>query len=424
MKFLNGNFLKKLFGNKRFTLPFSVFLAFVFWLLVTINQKPDMQRTFNDISVSINLENTYVAENNMSVVGDISAQKFTVVVRGPSYLVGSLTSSDFNLYASAAEVDAPGKYSLQVNASRTSGSTDYEILSISPPTIDVNFDYMETREFTIEALAEGATAAEGLIAEAGVVGGTESDTVTISGPRTLINSIYKVVAIADVNKTLSASETFDAVINLYDAEGNIIDQTNLNLSTTNVKVTVPISKKKIVPIIVEFSNLPQGFDKSTIECIVNHATVTVIGTPDAVEKTTQVSLSPIDISAVSLTNSSFDVSAKMPEGVRLLDNIESFTVSITLDDYTESSLTVNKVEAVGLASGLSVDGAATIRNVKVIGPKRSVNSIKAENISATLNLADKKAGEHSVTAAFKLDGYDDVWVVGAYNTTVTIMDTE
>ena len=55
-----------------------------------------------------------------------------------------------------------------------------------------------------------------------------------------------------------------------------------------------------------------------------------------------------------------------------------------------------------------------------MGPKKSVNSVSSDDISATLNLADKKAGEHSVTASFKIDGYGDVWVVGSYNTTVTI----
>ena len=147
MKIFDGNFYRKLLSSKRFTLPFSLFLAFVIWLGITLSQRPTMERTFADVAVNINLENTYVAENKMSIVGDISNQKFTVVVRGPNYIVGSLTASDFNLYASAAEVDSPGNYSLQVNATRLNNNSQYEILSITPPTLDVNFDYMETKEF-------------------------------------------------------------------------------------------------------------------------------------------------------------------------------------------------------------------------------------------------------------------------------------
>ena len=419
MKILNYFSLKKLLYNKRFTVTFSILAAFIFWLIITINQKPNMERTFADVTVSINLENTFVAENQMSIIGDISEQKFTVVVRGPSFLVSSLTASDFSLYASAAEVDAPGNYNLSVNAARNTGS-EYEILSILPSTINVSFDYIETKEFTIEAVAEGATAAEGLIAEAGVVGGAESDTVTISGPRTVINQIERVVALAKVDKVLQSSETFDASVVLYDEKNEIIEPENLTISNTNLKVTVPISKKKTVPVVVEFSNLPVGFDKSTIKCSVDHPTVTVIGRPETVDKTTQVSLSPIDISTVSVSSGSFDVSPKLPEGVRLLDTIDHFTVTIDTTGYIEKTITVTEVNYKGLGAGLSTRDGATIKNVKICGPRAAVNKITAANVSAEVDLTDKKSGEHSVTVSFKIDTYKNVWVVGNYKTTVTI----
>lgn len=420
MNFIKNFSFRKLLENKKFTIPASIVLAIILWLMVTLNQQQTMQMSFSDITATINLENTQMAQNNMSIIGDISEQKFTVTVRGPSYLVSSLTAADFNLYASAAEVDAPGEYSLQVNAVRNTGNAEYEILSISPATLDIKVDYIETEEFTIQALAEGATAADGLIAEAGVVGGTESDTVTIEGPRTIINKIDKVVAVATVNKSLSVSETFDADIKLYDAEGAEIAQDDLTLSTKKVKVTVPISKKKTVPIIVEFSNMPLGFDKSSLVTAVNHPEVTIIGKPEAVDKITGISLSAIDLSALTTATTSFDVSAKLPDGVRLLDNIDHFVVSVTLRNYTEKTLTVTKFEPSGLAGGLKVVETTTIRNVKIIGPRTAVNKINSNNLVAILNLSDKKAGEHSVTATFKVEGYSNVWIVGTYSTTVTI----
>ena len=53
MKFFDAIFLRKLFSSRRFTLPFSLFLAFVIWLGITINQKPTMVRTFDNIAVNI-----------------------------------------------------------------------------------------------------------------------------------------------------------------------------------------------------------------------------------------------------------------------------------------------------------------------------------------------------------------------------------
>ena len=85
MKFIKNFSFKKLLESKRYSLIFSLFIAFIVWLSITIEQKPIIDRTISDVPVNVNLENTFVAENQMSIIGDISQQKFTVIVRGPSY---------------------------------------------------------------------------------------------------------------------------------------------------------------------------------------------------------------------------------------------------------------------------------------------------------------------------------------------------
>ena len=274
MKFLKKFSFRKLLYNKRFTVPFSIFLSFVLWMVISVNQKPIIDRTFSNIGVNINLENTFAGENKMEIIGDISDQKFTVLVMGQNHIVTGLSASDISLYASAATVDSPGEYKLTVSASVT--GEDYEVVSISPKTVKVTFDYIETKEFTVTALAEGATAVEGLITEPAVVSGMESNTITITGPRTVINSIETVTAKTQVNKTLSASETFDADIILLDKDEKEISTENLQLSTEKVQITVPISKKKTVPVKVDFTNVPNGFNKGSITAQIDHSTVTVL----------------------------------------------------------------------------------------------------------------------------------------------------
>ena len=409
---------RKLLYNKKFTIPLSLLLAFTFWILFTIKQKPTMDRTFTNLNVNVNLENTFAAENNMSIIGDISTQKYTVVVRGPNYIVGALSPSDFTLYASAGLVDAPGEYSLEV--APVNNSTEYEILSISPSTLDVNFDYVDTREFTITALAQGATAAEGLITEGGIVGGIRSDKITIKGPRTTINKIETVAAVAKVNKTLSQSETFDADVILYDSDGNVIDQKNLSLSETKVKVTVPISKKKVVPVKVKFSKLPEGFSTTSIPCTINNPSVTIIGTPEKINQTKEIVLSPIDITNIKLKSTNYDVTPKIPEGVRLLDSIDQFNVKFNLDGYAEKKVTVSTIKYTGLKSGLKTQGGSAIKNVKICGPKSVLKKLDESKIYAKIDLKGKKAGEHTVTATINFEGYKNVWSIGSYTTTVTV----
>lgn len=417
-----GNFsLRKLLYNKRFTIPFSLITAFALWLIIMINQNPERERTFTDIPVNINLENTFAAENKMEIIGDISEQRFTVTINGPSYVVSALKPTDFYVYASAAAINAPGEYQLEVSGSKNTAVSDYEIVSISPSTVNVSFDYVDTKEFTVKARAEGASAVEGLVAETAVVSGTESDTITIKGPRTVMNKITTVVAYAAVNNALSESTSYDAEIQLYDENDERIDISNLTLSETAVKVTVPISKKKTVSVVADFSNLPSGFSKRSIAYSVNHSEVTVIGTPEAIDKITQVTLSPIDITSVSTSANSFDVSAKLPEGVRLLDSIEHFTVSIDTSGYAEKIFTVSVIKPVGLSSGLKAKVTDdVIRNVKICGPRSVISKLKDGALYAVADLSDKAEGEHTVLVTIKSDSYNNIWQVGSYSTTVKI----
>ena len=412
--------LRKLLYNKRFTIPFSLITAFILWLVIMISQNPETERTFTDVPVNINLENTYAATNKMEIIGDISAQKFTVTVKGPSYVVSALKSGDIYVYASAAAIDAPGEYQLDVAGARNTAVSDYEFISISPATVTVYFDYVDTKEFTVKARAEGASAVEGLIAETAVVSGTESDTITIKGPRTVINKIDSVVAYAAVNKTLSESATYDAQIRLYDENEEEIDASNLTLSETQVKVTVPISKRKTVPVVADFTNLPSGFAKESISYTIDHDSVNIIGTPDAIDKITKVTLSAIDITSVSVSSKSFDVSAKLPDGVRILDSIEHFTVTIDTSGYAERTFTVSNVKYNGLASGLNATSDSVIKNVKICGPKAVIAKLRAEMLYAEINLSDKAAGEHTVLVTVKSDQYNNIWQVGSYSTTVKI----
>ena len=44
IKIPNSLSLRKLLYNKRFTIPFSLIAAFIFWLIIMINQNPDADR--------------------------------------------------------------------------------------------------------------------------------------------------------------------------------------------------------------------------------------------------------------------------------------------------------------------------------------------------------------------------------------------
>ena len=236
-----------------------------------------------------------------------------------------------------------------------------------------------------------------------------------------MEKISRVIAYAEVNKTLKASQTYDAVIKVLDSSGKEIKTNGLEISDTTVKVAVPISKKAVVKVDASFINLPVGYSKSDIKYSINHREITIIGAADVIDAINSINLSDIDFTSVSPDSNKFDVSAMLPDGVKILDNIEFFTVSVDTSDYQVKTFnTVTGVKTEGLKAGLSVKKTASILNVKICAPKKIVNEIRAMDVYAIIDLTDKSAGEHTVNAKIVSDKYKGIWPIGTYSTTVTI----
>lgn len=339
--------LGKLLYNKRFTVPFSIIFAFVFWLVITIVQNPTRTKTFTSLKVTVPVtDNTYVSEQGLNIVSDFSEQTFEAVISGPNYIVSSLSPSDFLLVASVDEVNGAGTFSLPVSGVTNSSKSGYSFVSVTPATIDVTFDYIDTKKFSVKPSISGVAAADGYVADTAVLTKSEHSQIEISGPRAIINQIKSVTAAAvgSADKAIEKTTVYPASLVLYDeagntlytyandgtvtdAAGNAVKNNYLTLSVkpSDISITQPIHKETGIPLRATFTNLPSGADADMVVCTVSPAQVVIT----AADPPAEISLSPIDWRAVSKRNREFTVSIVLPDGVKLAQ--ESVTVKVTVN---------------------------------------------------------------------------------------------
>ena len=428
--------LSTLLYNKKFTVILSVVLAFSLWLGISMTENPIRQQTFTDIGASITLEGTAAADLGLGIVSDVGSQKFSVTVSGPNYIVSSLKAEDFSLSVSTVDINSAGTYNLDIIPTTNINKSGFTISSITPSSIDVTVDFIDTKEFTLIPKLVGVSASEGLVAETPVISDSQQSTVTVKGPRSTVDKIASVGTLAEVNQTLATSQTFNSDVVLYDnndkilyrytadgtvydVNGNIVTNSYLTLSFTNVKVTQPISKKKTVNCKAVFTNLPEGMSSDDVKYTLSQNKVTVIGTPEIVDKLDSISLATIDFREVSTTSNSFEVSASLPDGVKILEKIDVFFVNIDTSGYAETTLEIKNIRCLGLDSSLKAKTDKSVL-VKICGPAKTIKDIKAGDLFVVIDLTDKAAGDYTVEAVVKSDIYDTVWQIGAYSTSVTL----
>ena len=431
---------KKLIYNKKFLITVSIIISVVFWFVATIERNPIREQIFSDVSVSVSVDNTSAQSLGLGIVSDVSSYKFTVKISGPNYIVSTIKNTDFLLSASVSEVNAPGTYSLSVTGSRNSYVSGYSFVSIEPSTIDVTFDYIDTKTYKITPKIVGVSAEEGLVAETPIISDKEQENITIKGPREILSKIDSVGSLTELSKNtvLSSSQTYNSNIVLYDENGDIlyqyesgggiidgdgvkVDNNPLTLSFTTIKVTQPISKKATFSVNIKFMNIPSGLNVSSVlSPMVDHSKATVLGSPEVIEKMESIELSAIDFRNISASSTGeFEVAPSLPEGVKLVDNIEYFKVKLSLSNLEEKTFNISDIKYNGLSSDLSAK-SDTIKNVKICGPKSVMENLKVSDIYAEIDLSDKTAGEHTSEVLIKSYSYSEIWQVGSYSSSVII----
>lgn len=415
-------FVKKLFSQKRFVVALSVVIAFIFWMIITIDQNPTRQKTLSSITINVDVSASAAGNLGLDVVNKDFPKYATVTVEGPNYIVSSLKSGDISVVADLSDITEPGTKSVTLKPQREGNTSGYSFISVSPATIDLTFDYFQTREFVVEPKADGIKAVSGLVVDTPIINSLPESKISIRGPKKEVDVIDKVVATVNKSEILDASKSYDANLVVYDVNGNILDNKNFEFSANNLKVTVPICKQKVLSVVPTFINETNaGIGKSIVKSLsVNE--VTVIGPAEAVDNLQAAELTAIDLTAVNPNNRIFEVSLALPDGVRSVDNISAITVEFGIANYKTKNIKMgaSSIAFKNLNSELSAKVASGEFIVTICGQQRLLSSLTANNIQLEVDLTGKTAGTYNLTPVVKVDSKSALWHVGSITVTVEI----
>ncbi|MBE6728857.1 MAG: hypothetical protein E7568_01320 [Ruminococcaceae bacterium] len=320
--------LRDLFSNKRFTAAFSIIVAFIAWLAITVNETETRTSTFANITINVGIEDSFAGSAGLQVVSEDYLKTANVTVDGPNYIVSALKASDILVNADLSAVTAPGEYNIPLIAKAADGASGFTFVEVSPKYVKLKFDYVDTKDFEVIAKAENITAASGLIKDTPMLNYIgDSKKITISGARSNINLIERVEVIVKDKGEISASQTYDADLVIYDKDGKILDNALFELPEEALKVTVPIYKEKTVAVKPVFTGEPYaGAGAARVERL-SISRITVQGAPDVIDTLEFVELKAIDYSLLASAKS-FEVELNLPGGVKAANAVEKVKVTI------------------------------------------------------------------------------------------------
>lgn len=402
----------RLFSSKRFTAVLSLILAVFAWLVVVMSVEPN-----TTITISQPVDFTYNTAPYILQGLDIIQKPSISVdlkVSGDGVVVGSLSASDFNVYPDYSIVTGPGEYQLRLKVERRSNKRFDIVNAYDLPAVTVRMEKMVTQKFAIE-ITSNTIPAEGYYLDKVVASTSE---VTLRGPETEMSRVAKVVAQVDNADEHTESFIVPCKLIYLDADGKPITGTSITADVETVEVTVPIYKIKEVPIKLNFSGVPTGYDTAQLKPKLSQNTITIAGPPAVVDPVTEISATNVDLTKFKLGEPVL-CDINMPENLRNVNNLQQISVTFDTLGYATKTVNVTSIDPVNVPVGIAVTFPVDrINNVTLVGRQSELDALDETGVVAQIdaganNLLVAK-GQQNIPVKIIVPSTKTVFATGTY----------
>ncbi len=323
----------KLTVNLGLKIAAFIFSAFL-WLIVVNVDNPVESRTFTDIPVTI--VNDDIITSGGEVYQVVGQQTVSVVVYATREVRQQLSAEDIVATADIREMNS-SLVPIEVTIPEFEG--DYESAEAVPRNLQIQIEKSGSRVLALTADDTGIVRNGYMIGSMTV----HPTNITITGPESVLEQIDRAVASVNVDG-MSKSEEREATLYLYDSNGNVVNQNQLenNLGEDGLTVSVEILEMKSVPVVFDVTGTPaEGYQYTG--CTSEPETLQICGASEDIQKIEEIDVpaSVIDISGASgPVEQTVDITPYLPDGIRLVDE-NTGSVKVTAMIEAEGTRTID-----------------------------------------------------------------------------------
>ena len=406
--------MNKLKESKWVYVLLSVLLATLFWMYVRSVQDPSYSTTYHNIPLEVVGLN--VLQNQGLTVSEVSHETVSVSIRAPLSVINSLSRDSIRAELDVSKCGKEGQYDLTFKTELPNNiNLDGAVIeSQTPDTVTVTVAKMNSKSFDVQLLFRGSVAE-------GYQSGTESinpETVTVTGPADQVSQVASVAAVLEA-QDLSERFSDSLPLVLLDAEGNELEDLEVELSVDTVYVTLPIVVVKEVPLSVVF--LPGGgANEQNISYEIYPETITVAGAEEDLASLNEICLKTIDLSTV-IGTSTFSRPIELDASLENVTGITEATVTVTVEGLATRTIEVDNIQVINEPSEYHVSIITLAQEVTIRGDQEVLDTIEKSQLKIVADLSNISAvGIHTVQAKVYLNANNLVGVIGDYSIVVNI----
>lgn len=391
---------------------FAIFLAICLWAgLITQDPTLTRERVFTDVPVTLTGADI-LQRNGMIVLSSFDEEPLAVRMRVdvPQREYNSVTAANYSPRIDLSRITETGMQKLRI---ATTSATAYGIVKeVSPDSVDIMVDeYVPSYRIPVSIQRKGQFPNGYYGAESSL----NPSAVTVSGPKSIVSQIARVMVDFDVSKLPAQTGLIRTAVPMRftDAQGNsiessLIDVTSAGVLLHTIVVEQTVYATKTLPInsLALTAGLPAaGYEVRGVSATPN----ILVGAGDEIGVGLLDSLfleHPVDVTGKS---ESFTVDIKISKPPEL---VYLSTDSVTL--YVEITPIINarafeNVKLTITDQGAKRNIACDIKSVSVTltGPATILGAIKQSALTAYADVSELSGGTHEVPVLLKMEGVEE-----------------
>lgn len=383
---------EKIFNNLSLKIVSAVF-AVILWTVIVNIYDPNTSYTFSNITVQ--LVNTQSLTEKNYTFEVVDGGKISVTVSGPKSVVTDLKTSDIAATADLSKVTAFTDYvDIQVQVVKDGQVLNNVEAVPRTSALKLSIENRDTNTYAVNVNTTG-TPANGYA----VASTTTSPTyIKVTGPTSLVEGVASVGVDVDVSGAKGTVNT-QSDINMYDSDGNIIANEELEMSSETADVIVEMARTKTVPVVVKTSGTPSQ------DCVVtgtslSQTSVVISGQQEALSKIDNITIPSSAVSVDGLSEDktyTFKLTDYVPSGVKIVsDSRLQVTVKISKASTKTVHISSDAIKIENVSSGYNAVIEGTGIDVIISGTGTMLDNVSATDITCNVNAAGLSAGTHSV----------------------------
>ena len=346
----------------------SLLSAMVLWMYVMAIVDPEETKLFENIPVTITNKNE-LNERDLVIYPE---QDLTtnIYVTGKLSNLKKVTKDDINVYG---QINNPleGNNEIYLKVS-TSQRVNYDFKN---PVMIVTLEKIisEDKSIKVDITGSGKNNVDNIMLQDNI------DKVSISGPRSLVNKVKRVVGTVKVS---GESNNFSQSIKLepVDANGKVVEGIELEKDSVNVNIT--LLTQKTVPITLKLSDNSE----SGVNYTMSQNTVTIKGKKDIVDSINDIETQPVKLSEI-LPGTSKDIYLQVPSGITIETKYITIKKNSEENAVAEYTYTAENIEIRNNTENIDKSKIKFPNSINVsIEYLQSIGSINKDDIKLYIDL--------------------------------------